>query len=168
MKGREAATDEPLPAAPRCAPLPGPGGRPPAWPDPEPPRRPPRAWSTGPEDQALDMDFLSSGLSQKPVFQGRKPRHREAEGRCGVLAGTRMPPHAGHPRTLGPPGQAVGARGPPASWAVLLEKASPTQRASGKASGRLRGAHHPGRWGSSLGGGGTARAAVSPGRSGSR
>ena len=76
MKGREAASDEPLPAASRYA---GHGGYSPACPDPGQPCRPSWAWSTVPECQALDMNFLSSGISRKPIFQEKKLRPREAE-----------------------------------------------------------------------------------------
>lgn len=57
-----------------------------------------------------------------------------------------------HPKNPSPPTQAVVAEVPPASWGVLLERASPTQGASGS----LRSAHLPCRSGSGVRDGGTA------------
>lgn len=76
MKGREAASDELLPAASCYA---SDGGCSPVSPDPGQPCCLPWAWGTVPECQALDMNLLSSGISPKPIFQERKLRHREAE-----------------------------------------------------------------------------------------
>lgn len=68
------------PAAPRCAPAaPAMAAAPLRGQTLGSPATRPRARATVPGCQALDMNFLSSGVSQKPICQERKPRHREAE-----------------------------------------------------------------------------------------
>lgn len=76
MKGREAATDERLPAAPPYSGLNGPLPCAATLSSPATRPRAPGHWS---ECQALDMNFLSSGVGQKPIFQEGKPRQGEAE-----------------------------------------------------------------------------------------